>query len=254
MPKPIAVQLYSLREAAVRDLEATLMRLGRIGFQGLEPAHFHGLTPEAFRARVEAHGMEICSSHGMPFGDEAAAILDQAMLVGSPLVIVPFAAPDRFHNEAGIGALADELNAALPLAQERGLGLGYHNHFWEWTELPDGRPAFELLLERLDPAVVIELDVYWAQVAGQDPASLLAKLGERVTRLHLKDGPADLPESAMTAAGEGHVDLAAAASASPAAWHIVELDRCDGDMFDAIERSHAYLTGAGISLGRLAND
>ena len=250
MPQPIAVQLYSLRQEASADLEGTLARLGRIGFRGLECADLHGLSPRQFRSRVEAHGMEICSSHGMAIGEAAEAVLDAAAELGSPLVVIPVAAPDRFGSEDGVQGVADELNAALPLARQRGLGIGYHNHFWEWTDLGDGRLAFDVLLERLDPSIELELDVYWAQTAGQDPAAVLEKLGPRATRLHMKDGPADEPASAMTAAGDGNVDLAAAALASPAAWHIVELDRCDGDMFDAIQRSYGYLTGQGISLGR----
>ena len=250
MPQPIAIQLYSLRKEAGSDLEGTLARLGRIGFRGLECAGLHGLSARDFRSRVEAHGMEICSSHGMATGDGAAAVLDEAALLGSPLVVVPMAPPDRFETEDAVAAVADELNEALPLARERGLGLAYHNHFWEWRALGAGRLAFDVLLDRLDPEIGIELDVYWAQTAGQDPALLLSGLGPRATRLHLKDGPADEPTSAMTAAGEGCVDLAAAAAASPAPWHIVELDRCDGDMFEAIEKSYAYLTGRGISSGR----
>jgi sugar phosphate isomerase/epimerase len=250
VPQPIAVQLYSLREEAERDLDATVARLAGIGFLGLETAELHGRTAAEFRALVGAHGMEICSSHGLAVGEAAASVFDQAAALGSPLVVVPFAAPDRFATEEGVAGVAAELNAALPLARERGLGLGYHNHFWEWTELPGGRVAFDLLLEQLDPEVVLELDIYWAQTAGQAPASLLSRLGNRVARLHMKDGPADSGASAMTAAGEGKVDLAGAAAASPAPWHIVELDRCDTDMFDAIERSYVYLIEHGISAGR----
>ena len=248
--KPLAVQLYTLREEASADLDGTLERLGAIGFSGVEPADLHGLTAQEFRRRIEAQGMTICSSHGMAVGDAAGQVLDDAATLGSPLVVVPFAAPDRFKELDSVFAVADELNAALPLAKERGLDLGYHNHFWEWRTLPDGRAAFDVLLERLDPDILLELDVYWAQVAGQDPVAVLERLGPRAARLHMKDGPADAPESAMTAAGDGKVDLAAAAAASPAAWHIVELDRCDTDMFEAVERSYAYLTGQGISSGR----
>ena len=249
--KPLAVQLYSLREEAQADLGGTLERVAAIGFQGVEPADLHGLSPRAFRERVEGLGMSVCSSHGMAIGDAAAKVLDDALALGSPLVVVPFAAPDRFKEIADVHAVADELNAALPLARERGLALGYHNHFWEWRSVPDGRAAFDVMLERLDPGVVLELDVYWAQVAGQDPVSLLGRLGDRAVRLHMKDGPADAPDAAMTAAGDGKVDLAAAAAASSASWHIVELDRCETDMFEAVERSYAYLTSQGISAGRV---
>lgn len=250
MPRPIAIQLYSLRAEADADLDATLSRLGRIGFRGLECADLHGRSPAEFRRRVSDAGMVLCSAHAMATGDDGARALDTVAALESPIAVVPVAAPDRFRDDEGVGLVANELNRALALARERGLALAYHNHFWEWTPLADGTPAFDRLLERLDPGVQIELDVYWAKTAGQDPVALVERLGPRASRLHMKDGPADGPASAMTAAGGGTIDLAAIAAADASEWHIVELDRCDTDMFDAVEASYAYLVGQGISLGR----
>ena len=107
---------------------------------------------------------------------------------------------------------------------------------------PHGELAWDRLWARLPGPVFAEVDVYWAQVAGQDPVAVLRALGDRARFLHVKDGPADAPASAMVAAGDGAVDLAAALASAPhARWHFVELDRCDSDMFEAVERSHRYL-------------
>jgi hypothetical protein len=47
------------------------------------------------------------------------------------------------------------------------------------------------------------------------------------------------------------VDLPAVAAAAPyAEWHIVELDHCATDMFEAVEKSYRYLVDAGISTGQ----
>ena len=40
------------------------------------------------------------------------------------------------------------------------------------------------------------------------------------------------------------------AAARSATWHLVEFDRCDTDMFDAVERSYDYLVGNDLSRGR----
>ena len=90
--------------------------------------------------------------------------------------------------------------------------------------------------------VVAEVDVYWAQTAGRDPAAEIVALGERVRRVHLKDGPAKLglPQVAV---GSGEVDIEACIrAAAHADWHIVELDECAGDMFEALEQSRRFLT------------
>ncbi len=237
----IALQLHTLREELARNFEETLAFVASCGYAAVETAALHGRSAAEFRRALDAAGLALCSAHGMPFGPDAARALDDAEALGAELVVVPFAHPDRFASAGGVGALAGELNGAAALAMRRGLRLGYHNHFWEWRALEDGRPAFDALIERLDPAVELEIDVYWAKTAGRDPAAEIAKHGARVTRLHLKDGPADKPESAMTALGEGVVDLAAAMRAAKRAeWHVVELDRCATNMREAVRRSAAW--------------
>ena len=55
----------------------------------------------------------------------------------------------------------------------------------------------------------------------------------------------------MVAVGDGVVDVPGVLAASPSArWHIVELDRCATDMFEAVERSYDYLVGGDYSRGR----
>ena len=117
--------------------------------------------------------------------------------------------------------------------------------------MPDGRPALLHLFELVAPGVIAEVDIYWAQVGGSDPKQLVAELGTRVGLLHVKDGPADEPKNPMVAVGDGVVDVPGVLAASPTArWHIVELDRCATDMFDAVERSFDYLVGGGYSRGK----
>ena len=127
--------------------------------------------------------------------------------------------------------------------------LGYHNHWFEFVQV-DGRSAFDLFLEALDPRIVLEIDIYWAQTGGVDPAALVKELGPRVPLLHVKDGPCTEAD-AMVAVGDGRVDVPGVLGANDAVeWHIVELDRCDTDMWGAVERSYEYLTGNGLSEGK----
>ena len=251
-PAPLAIQLYSLRAEAKADFGAVLERLGRIGYAGVEPAGLHGMSPGEFLRRVEAAGMRVCSSHiSLPVGDAANQVLDDAEALGARDVVVAFLPPDRFQDRDQIYVTADQLNRASELATHRGMRLGYHNHYWEFSTRIDGRSAWSLLFEQLAPRIFAEVDVYWAQVGGCDPVEVVGELGTRARLLHMKDGPADSPKSAMTAAGGGAIDLSAvAAAAAYAEWHIVELDRCETDMFEAIEQSHRHLVETGLSAGQ----
>ena len=183
--------------------------------------------------------------------DEFEAALDEHAALGCDTVVIPALAPKSFADLDGIRRNADLLNATNEQARARGLTLGYHNHFWELQSVIDDRPALLHLFDLVDDTVVAEVDIYWAQVGGSDPAQLVAELGDRATLLHVKDGPAGDPSQSMVAVGDGAVDVAGVIAAAPAArWHIIELDRCDTDMFEAVERSYHYLVDHQLSAGQ----
>ena len=251
MTVPISVQLYTLREEAQRDFRAVIARLGEIGYSGVEPAGLHDLKAAEFKQAVDAAGMVVSGSHVQMITEKnATEVLDEQETLGSREVIVAFLPPEFFKDADSVKRVADKLNTANELVSARGMSLGYHNHYWEFGTRIGEQTAHAHLFERLEPAIFAEVDTYWARVGGSDPARVVSDLGPRARMLHLKDGPADDPESAMTAVGDGVLDVSAIAAASRADWHVVELDRCDTDMFEAVEKSYAYLTGAGLARGR----
>jgi sugar phosphate isomerase/epimerase len=249
---PISVQLYTLRKQTASDFPAVLTRLGEKGYVGVELAGFGDLTAEQLRGALDDAGLMVSSAHvGFQGEPEFAAALDAHASLGCETVVIPMLGPDSFTDPDAVRAAADGVNALNAVARQRGMTLGYHNHFWELTKMPDGRTALLHLFDHLAPTVFAEVDIYWAQVGGSDPKELVAELGSRVGLLHVKDGPADEPPSPMVAVGDGVVDVRGVLEASPSAqWHIVELDRCATDMFEAVERSYDYLVGTGLSRGR----
>jgi sugar phosphate isomerase/epimerase len=249
---PAGVQLYSLREEAAQDFPAVLERVAAIGFAGVEFAGFYGVSGAEVGRLLERNGLEAASAHvGFADDDAFKAALDEHAAVGCDTVVIPAAPHTGFTDPEQVRATADLVNHAAALARERGLALGYHNHYWELTPMPDGRPALLHFFEHTDPEVLAEVDIYWAQVGGADPAAIVAELGPRAALLHVKDGPADERGSANVAVGDGAVDVPAVVAAAPSArWHFVEFDRCDTDMFVAVERSFDYLVSSGLSRGR----
>jgi sugar phosphate isomerase/epimerase len=248
----IAVQLYTLREVATRDPEGMLARLGAIGFVAVESAGLFGRRPEAVAAMLADAGLTLCSAHvGLTDDDTYEADLEAHQTAGASTFIIPALPPEGFTDLDAVQRTAESIGKANQRVRSRGGQLGYHNHHWEMKPI-DGRPALLHLFEHLDPTVLAEVDVYWARVGGADPARVVADLGDRVRMLHVKDGPADHPDSAMVAVGDGSIEMTPILTANPAvAWHIVELDRCDTDMFEAVERSYHFLVDRGLSQGRL---
>jgi sugar phosphate isomerase/epimerase len=239
---PLAVQLYSVRDRMKSDRREVLRRLAEIGYGGVEP--YDPLDdPAGFRDLLTEYGLTACSTHAGVLGERRDDILAAAGVIGIDTVIVPAVAPDQFTEAEGVARTAAAINDTAARAADRGIRIGYHNHWWELENQVDGKSALEALVDRLNPEVVIEVDVYWATVGGVDVPALLGRLGDRVRYLHVKDGPATR-EDPMTAVGAGTLPIPdILAAGKHVEWRVVELDECATDMVQALADSHAYLTG-----------
>jgi sugar phosphate isomerase/epimerase len=246
MSNPVALQLYTLREELGRGRADILRRVAALGYGAVEPYDVVS-DPDGLRADIDAAGLAVCSVHARPFGEQAEATWRGLATAGAGTVIVPHMPPERFADADGVAGLARELNALAARAADRGLRLGYHNHDFELSSLIGGRPALEVLAGQLDPAVLLEVDTYWAAVGGQDVPGLLRRLGERVRYLHVKDGPVTRDDP-MTALGRGRMPVAEILAAAPGAeWHVVELDYCATDMMEAVGDSMTWLIDHGLA-------
>lgn len=252
---PIGVMGYTVLEQALRDLEGTFARVAAIGYLGVET---YGLIeefgPERVRSAADAAGLAITSAHTpFPAGAAASRVLDAAEALGAGTLVWSMER-EEFDSPAAIASGVERVNEAAENAAARGLTVGYHNHFAEFANTFDGVQAYDVLLDLLDPRVVVELDAYWARMGGADPAEVLTRLGDRARLIHIKDGPAaSYEEDVMVPIGDGSMDWAGILTA-PAGlrWHIVELERLAVDTFDALERSYRYLVDAGLSRGGVA--
>jgi sugar phosphate isomerase/epimerase len=250
--KPIAVQLWSVREEAKRDFKGVLRAIADIGYAGVQPAGLHGLSYQDFRATCAELGLKIAGSHGPNARpDNLPAVIEDARGTGQNMVWTGYNQPD-FADESAIRATADKVNQCVDALAREGLRLFIHNHWWEFERLPSGKLKHELFAE-LCPKVEIELDIYWAANFGaEDPAAWVEKFKQRTTLLHVKDGPL-VRDKAHVALGQGKVDVKAAiAAADPNVleWLIVELDSCDTDMLRAVKESYHFLVREGLGRGR----
>ena len=253
MTADIGVMMYTVLDEALADLERTLERLAKLGFVGVET---YGLVeqygPARVRDAIAAAGLTLSSAHTpFPAGDRAEAILDANQELGAEILVWSMER-EEFDSPDTIRRGVERVNEAAERAAARGMRIAYHNHFAEFANVFDGRQAYDVLLDALDDRVLVELDAYWATMGGADPAEVLARLGDRVRLVHVKDGPAVSYESdVMVPIGEGKIDWAGAlATPSGVQWHIVELERLHINTFEALQRSYDYMVGNRISQGR----
>lgn len=251
MTKPIALQLYTVREELARDFTGTIRRIADMGYAGVETAGFPtGVTPASAKALFDELGLTICAAHApLPFGDMKNSALDLMAALGCERMVCAYLPAEEYLSLAHIDKVIDQLNAGAAEAANHGLRLGVHNHWWEFAVV-DGIRPYHLWLQKCDPTIFYELDLYWIKVADVDPVSALAEFGEKAPLIHVKDGPADRPEANMTAVGQGALDYSKILPHAEAAdWLVVELDRCDSDMMTAVQESYIYLTSKGLAHG-----
>jgi sugar phosphate isomerase/epimerase len=248
--KPISVQLYSLREEAKRDFPAVIKSVAEMGYKGVEPAGLHGMSTKEFRKMVEDAGMVVSSNHGpWPTRENLSEVVDTAGALGTDLVVCGFGR-DVFKDLDAIKQSADTANFILEKVNAAGFRLAVHNHWWEFCMI-DGRLGYDIFMERC-PGLLCELDVYWAQNFNEcDAAEQVDKYKAVTPLLHIKDGPLER-DKAMTALGTGKLDIPRilkAADPKVLEWIVVELDRCDTDMTEAIAASYRHMIDNGLALG-----
>lgn len=240
-----SLQLYTLRKAMAEDLPGTLKRVAEIGYTAVEPYNFVD-TADALAEAFAVNGLSAPSGHAPVLGKEPEAIFAAAGKLGIGTVIDPFVDPEGWTSTSAIAETAERLNAAAQRAKAFGLRVGYHNHWFELENRFDGVTGLEVLADHLDPAVVLEVDTYWAAVGGADPVQLLTALGDRVKFIHIKDGPGTREPQDQVVLGAGTMPIWKIIDAAPTIEAgVVELDDFSGDMFSAVSDSLHYLTKGG---------
>ena len=225
----ISLQLYTVREKAGQDLDATLQKIAEIGYKNVELAGFYGLTAAQLRSKLDSYGLKAASAHVQfaLFESDAAQAFADMHTLGCEYAIVPFLAPDRRQTREQLEQFAATLNRLGKQAKAGGLQFGYHNHAFEFAPV-DGTPLFDVLINRTDPGLVkLELDLYWATAGGRDALELLKQYPGRFPLLHMKDmeGTGDRVDLPV---GQGILPwekIMEQARATNTAYYVVEMDR-----------------------------
>ena len=267
-----SVQLYTLAQEFSADMQGSLDKLAAIGLRNVEAFDFVG-RPAEIRTALDASGLVSPTGHAPLLTDELwtpdgsiptpapEVVFEAAAQIGMQTVIDPFVAPERWLTEAGVLDIAERLNALIETAASFGLSVGYHNHAQEFVASFDGVSAYERFVALTDERVQLELDLFWALTGGQDVPALVARLGDRLTAVHVKDGVVPAvnpwaPEAADLAgsgeldqrhAGTGDVPLAAALKAATnLRYAVIEYDQAPGDVFEDVAASLAFLKDGGF--------
>ena len=205
MTTPIALQLYTIRDRLAQDYEGTIRQIAGLGYTGVETANLFGGSPASAAKLFRELDLTVSGAHSpLPLGEQKQEVIDTMGALGCERLIVAWQPPEKYTSLDGIKSICEALNEAAAVAKANGLKVGYHNHWFEYQPVEKRIPV-DVMLEHLDPEVFFEVDVYWVQTAGQNPAEVVRRLGSRAPLLHVKDGPCQI-DAPMTALGEGIVE------------------------------------------------
>lgn len=229
----LAMQVYSVRDAAEADFARCMKDLKAMGYQGVELAGTYGMTAVQVKEILDEVGLELVSAHvGADLMWDDALMADYAA-TGMRHIAVPW-----FHKPTDPAFLADNIEKFRVLGQRMqsfGLQLGYHNHDFELHTVPeDGRCALEAYYEEIPAELLVtQLDLAWVKAGGKDPVAFLRRYPGRAPTVHIKDykGTFGGEDFELCPVGDGCQDIPGlldAAREVGTQWLIVEQDQPNG--------------------------
>ena len=259
----IGLQLYTIRDAMAKDVPGSLKKISDIGIKNLELASyangkFYGYEPSEFKKIVTDLGMEIISSHtqvealGITL-DNAKKMAEDHAKIDVKYCIQPWVVEEARTTLDSYKKMAAEWNKVGGIMKEHKIQFGYHNHNFEFDKVEGKIPYYDVFMVELDKDLVtMELDLFWATKAGQNPVEMFKKYPGRFQLFHMKDmftkeAPFYKPTTNDFApVGAGLInftEILAAKKIAGMKYIFVEQDSTkDGKPFEAIQTSVTNLT------------
>ena len=248
--KRVGIQLYTLRDDAKNNLEATLSDIANAGYKDVEllsSMRNFGMPPAQLRQLLDRLGLRAPSTHiGAEGFDNLDAIFDEAGTLGHQYIVLaslPYgpgkATLDDYRR------WADRLNEAGRRARTHNLWMAFHDEAYDFSPLIEGQMPYDILADRTDPSLVrLQLDTGNAAIGGRDPLDLMRKYGSRYYLFHIKDAER-LGAPNDTELGKGMVNFRELLAMIPDIddKHLyVEQESYPGAPLDSAKRDYDYLS------------
>lgn len=260
-PKPIGLELYTVRNLLPKNPLGTLKAVAAVGYKELElglPAP-PPITPAKFKSYEQETGLKLISGFlSLPKNiDDWKRGLEQATAYS--VSYTACSNVERIDADAW-KRMADLFNECGRLSKPMGIQFTYHNHIREFERLGN-TDGYEILLTRCDPELVkMEMDIFWITYSGRNPLPYFQRFPGRFPLLHIKDlkkgitvNPDEFPgrsPNPFTEVGQGRIDwpkIFAHVGQAGAKHIFVEQDECDVPPLEAIKISYRYLKNLRLS-------
>ena len=257
MPSVIAAQGYTVREFAKThdDVVKTCQKLRKIGFQAVQVSAWAALEPTEMAKILRGEGLVCCATHGSfdRMQAEPEKVAADHHTLGCKHT-APGAMPNAYREGDGYARFARDASEVGKKLSRLGLTLSYHNHAFEFERQPSDakqRPGLAILIEDSEAgALNFEIDTYWVQAGGGDPAAWIRKVKGRIPLVHVKDMTIRANKPIFAEVGEGNLNwpaILAACKEAGTQWYIIEQDTCERDPFESLAISLRNLKAMGLA-------
>jgi sugar phosphate isomerase/epimerase len=248
----VGAQLYTLRDhlKTPDDIARTLPKVAALGYRAVQLSALGPIEPRRLRQLLDENGLVAAATHvGFErLRDDLDAVVEEHEILGCEYAAIG-GLPAEYRSAEGYSRFAKEASEVARRMKARGLTFGYHNHSFE-LERFNGRVALETLFAESDPEMfTAEIDTYWIQHGGGDPAAWIRRMKQRSPLVHLKDMAVVEGKPVMAEVGEGNLNWPAILTACREAgvrWYLVEQDVCRRDPFESLGISLRNLKTMGI--------
>jgi len=258
----VGLQLYSIRDAMAADVKGTLKKVSDMGYKNMELAgysngKFYGFSPVEFKKIITDLGLVSLSSHAAVESkgitvESAKLMADAHAALGVKYCIQPWV-NDEDRTIEKYKKMIGDWNKVGKIMKGVGIQFGYHNHNFEFTNVNGVVPYYDIFMPEMDKDLItMELDLFWATKAGQDPVAMFKKYPGRFQLLHFKDMHTKqapfytVIKDDICSVGEGVIDFKkiwAAKEVAGAKYLFVEDDnQGNGKPFEGIETSIKNVT------------
>jgi len=249
----IAAQLYTVRDfmKTPGDMAKSLKKVKSIGYDAVQLSGQGPVDDKDLKKMCDDAGLIIAATHTSfeLIRDEPNAVIDQHKLFECKHPAIG-GLPGEYISAEGYVRFAKDASKAVQKLADAGLIFSYHNHSHELEKYGD-RTGLQILYEESDPKLFnSEIDTYWIQHGGGDPAWWIRKLKGRAYLVHFKDMAIKEHKQVFAEVGEGNLNWPAILDACKEAgseWYIVEQDVCQRDPFESLAISLKNIKSWGVN-------
>lgn len=256
----IGLQLYTVREYLTDEKTAMKMleTVREIGYETIQ-LFLSPFDAKFYQKAKENLGFEIC---GMDATMEQMqqgldGIIETCQLLDIKYITSSFNGNRFRFRDSGTQAdfdadkeqFIEDICGVGENLKGTGVAFAYHNHSFEFV-MENGVTYLEDFYNRTQAAgILAEIDTYWVQHGGGDPAEWIEKFAGRTPIIHLKDMIVEIGNNAeavqkFAPVGSGSMNwkvVIEAGERSGVDWFVVEQDFFDKPSLECVKDSFDYL-------------